>query len=95
MALTPENIASIAHLARLGVDDASLEPLAADLSTVLDLVEQLQAVDTTGVSPMAHPASAQLVLREDVVTEDNLRDGLQAPSPEVTDGYFPVPRVIE
>ena len=44
---------------------------------------------------MAHPASAQLVLREDVVTEDNLRDGLQAPSPQVTDGYFLVPRVIE
>jgi len=95
VALTPDNIASIAHLARLGVDDDSLAPLAEDLSTVLGLVEQLQAVDTTGVAPMAHPASAQLVLREDTVTERNQREELQAPAPEISDGYFLVPRVIE
>jgi len=95
VALTPEDIASIAHLARLGIDDASLAPLADDLSTVLGLVEQLEAVDTSGVSPLAHPAGAQLVLRDDVVSEDNLRDELQSPSPKVADGYFLVPRVIE
>lgn len=95
MALTPNDIESIAHLARLGLDQDSLEPLAADLSTMLGLVEQLQAVDTTGVEPMAHPASASLLLRDDVVTEHDQREALQAPAPSTQDGYFLVPRVIE
>lgn len=95
MALTPDDIKSIAHLARLGIDDNSLAPLAEDLSTMLTLVEQLQAIDTTGVEPMAHPANSRLLLREDEVTETNLRDTLQAPAPSTQDGYFLVPRVIE
>lgn len=95
VALTPDDIESIAHLARLGLDQDSLEPLAADLSTMLGLVEQLQAVDTTGVEPMAHPASASLLLRDDVVTEHDQRDALLAPAPATQEGYFLVPRVIE
>ncbi len=95
MALTPDDIASIAHLARVGIKPEALAPLAADLSNVLDLVEQLQAIDTTGVEPMAHPASASLWLREDDVTEVNQRDTLQEPAPQTQDGYFLVPRVIE
>lgn len=95
MALTPDDIESIAHLARLGLDKNDLAPLAADLSTMLSLVEQLQAVDTEGVEPMAHPASASLVLRDDVVSEHNQRDVLQEPAPALQDGYFLVPRVIE
>lgn len=95
MALTPDDIKSIAHLARLGVEEDSLAPLAADLSTMLNLVEQLQAVDTTGVEPMAHPASASLLLRDDEVSEPNQRETLQAPAPSTQDGYFLVPRVIE
>lgn len=95
MALTPDDIKSIAHLARLGVDEDSLAPLAADLSTMLNLVEQLQAVDTSGVEPMAHPASASLLLRDDEVSEPNQRETLQAPAPSTQDGYFLVPRVIE
>ncbi|MFK8076073.1 MAG: Asp-tRNA(Asn)/Glu-tRNA(Gln) amidotransferase subunit GatC [Granulosicoccus sp.] len=95
MALTTDDIKSIAHLARLGVDEDSLQPLAEDLSTMLNLVEQLQAVDTTGVEPMAHPASASLLLRDDEVSEPNQRETLQAPAPSTQDGYFLVPRVIE
>lgn len=95
MALTPDNIASIAHLARVGIEPDALAPLAADLTNMLDLVEQLQAIDTTGVEPMAHPASASLWLREDEVTETNQRETLQAPAPQTQDGYFLVPRVIE
>lgn len=95
MALTPDNISAIAHLARLGVEPEDLAPLAADLSSVLDLVEQLQAIDTEAVEPMAHPASASLWLRDDEVTETDQRDTLQAPAPETQDGYFLVPRVIE
>jgi len=95
VALTPDNISAIAHLARLGVEPEDLAPLAADLSSVLDLVEQLQAIDTEAVEPMAHPASASLWLRDDEVTETDQRDTLQAPAPETQDGYFLVPRVIE
>lgn len=95
MSLTPDDIEKIAHLARLGIEKDALEPLAADLSTMLDLVEQLQAVDTDGVEPMAHPANATLLLRDDVVTETNQRDVLQSPAPATQEGYFLVPRVIE
>lgn len=95
MALTPDKISSLAHLARLGIEPDALAPLAADLTNVLDLVEQLQAIDTDGVEPMAHPASASLWMREDEVTEFDQRDTLQAPAPSTQDGYFLVPRVIE
>lgn len=95
MSLTPDDIRQIAHLARLGIDKDALVPLAADLSTMLELVEQLQAVDTEGVEPMAHPANAMLLLRDDEVTETDQRDTLQAPAPATQDGYFLVPRVIE
>lgn len=95
MALTTDDIKQIAYLARIGLDEAALEPLRDDLSTVLDLVEQLKAIDTAGVEPMAHPGNAQLRLRADQVTEENQRDILQAPAPEIEQGYFLVPRVIE
>lgn len=95
MSLTPDDIEQIAHLARLGIDKDALQPLADDLSHILDLVEQLQAVDTEGVEPMAHPANASLLLRDDVVTESDQRDRLQSPAPATQDGYFLVPRVIE
>ncbi len=95
MALTTDDIKQIAHLARVGVDEASLEPLRADLSTVLGLIEDLNAIDTKGVEPMAHPGNAQLRLRADEVSEENRREALQAPSPETEQGYFLVPRVIE
>ena len=95
MALTTDDIKQIAHLARIGLDEAALEPLRDDLTTVLSLVEQLNAVDTTGVEPMAHPGNAVLRLREDKVSEDNQRESLQAPAPEIAQGYFLVPRVIE
>ena len=95
MSLTPDDIKQIAHLARLGIDDDALAPLAADLSTMLALVEQLQAVDTEGVEPMAHPANAHLLLRDDEVTETDQREQLLKPAPATQDGYFLVPRVIE
>jgi len=95
MALNEDDIKDIAHLARLGIDDTALAPLAADLSTVLKLVEQMTAIDTEGVEPMAHPDNAVLRLREDKVTEPNQREKLQQPAPATKDGYFLVPRVIE
>lgn len=95
MALTPDDVRSIAHLARVGLDDSALQPLADDLSTVLALVEQMNSVDTDGVEPMAHPGATALRLRADKVTEENQREALQAPAPSAEAGYFLVPRVIE
>ncbi len=95
MALTTDDIKQIAHLARIGVDETTLEPLRADLSTVLELVEQLNAIDTNGVEPMAHPGNAELRLRPDMVSESDQRKTLQEPAPAVEQGYFLVPRVIE
>jgi len=95
VALTSNELRSIAHLARVGVDDATLDALATDLSTILELVEQMNSVDTTGIEPMAHPGSAELRLRADVVSETNQREALQAPAPAAEDGFFLVPRVIE
>jgi len=95
VALAADDIKQIAYLARIGLDEAAIEPLTKDLSTVLDLVEQLNAVDTTGVEPMAHPGDPVLRLRDDVVSEANQREQLQAAAPLVEEGYFLVPRVIE
>jgi len=95
VALSTDDIKQIAHLARIGLDESALEPLRDDLSTVLNLVEQLNAVDTQGVEPMAHPGNAALRLRSDDVSESDQREALQSPSPAVEQGYFLVPRVIE
>ena len=95
VALKEQDIKDIAHLARLGLDDSALAPLAADLSTVLNLVEQMNSVNTEGVEPMAHPGNAVLRLRDDTVTEPNQREKLQKAAPATEDGYFLVPRVIE
>ncbi|MDT8383808.1 MAG: Asp-tRNA(Asn)/Glu-tRNA(Gln) amidotransferase subunit GatC [Gammaproteobacteria bacterium] len=89
------DIEKIAHLARLGIAEADVPEYARELSNILGLVEQMSAVDTAGVSPMAHPLDAQQRLREDVVTEQNQRELLQANAPQVEAGLFLVPQVIE
>lgn len=95
MSLTREDVRKIAHLARIALDEPASERIAGDLNTVLALVEDLRAVDTDGVEPMAHPFDAVLRLRADEVSEADERDALQAPAPQTEDGYFLVPRVIE
>lgn len=89
------DIEKIAHLARLGIAEADVPEYARELSNILGLVEQMSAVDTAGVTPMAHPLDAQQRLREDVVTEQNQRELLQANAPQVEAGLFLVPQVIE
>jgi aspartyl-tRNA(Asn)/glutamyl-tRNA(Gln) amidotransferase subunit C len=95
MSLEKDDIEKIAHLARLGINDADVPDYARNLSDILTLVEQMSAVDTRGVSPMAHPLDAQQRLRADEVTETNQREQLQANAPQVEDGLFLVPQVIE
>lgn len=95
MSLDKEEVRTIAHLARLSIDESRLDAMASELSTVLALVERLNEVDTSGIEAMAHPVSSALHLRADAVTEPDEREALQAPAPAVHEGYFTVPRVIE
>ena len=95
MSLSADDVAKIAHLARLGVEPGESGALGRELSIILDLVAQMDAVDTGGVLPMAHPLEMAQRLREDLVTEENRRDSFQANAPAVENGLFLVPKVIE
>ena len=95
MSLDRSDVEKIAHLARLEIDEADIPEYTQNLSNILDLVNQMQAVDTASVEPMAHPTDAVQRLRIDEVTENNQRDNLQSVSPAVDQGLFQVPKVIE
>jgi len=95
MALDKEDVMKIAHLARLQVADDEIEATTVRLSSILGLIEQLQAAPTDGIEPMAHPTDAVQRLRDDVVTETNHRDQYQKIAPATEDGLYLVPKVIE
>ena len=90
-----DEIARIAHLARLELDAEAAAGTAEELSRILEFVGRMNAVDTTGVTPMAHPLDASQRLRRDQITETDRRDELQASAPAVEDGLYLVPRVVE
>jgi len=95
MALERSEVEKIAHLARLGLNDADLPRTTETLNNILGLIDRMQAVDTQGVEPLAHPLETSQRLRADEVTEGNQRDAYQAIAPAVEDGLYLVPRVIE
>jgi len=95
VSLTANDVKKIAHLARLGIDDQDVESYANDLSGMLDLMTQMSELDTNNVIPMAHPLDQIQRLRPDVVTEHNQREHFQAIAPQVEDGLYLVPKVIE
>jgi aspartyl-tRNA(Asn)/glutamyl-tRNA(Gln) amidotransferase subunit C len=95
MSLAPADVAKIAHLARLEVTDSELDAYAAELSKILGLVEQMSAIDTTGVAPMAHPLHMVQRLRPDAVTETDQRAVFQATAPATAEGLYLVPKVID
>ena len=95
MALDRSDVEKIAHLARLGLNDADIPRTTEALNSILGLIDQMQAVDTTGIEPLAHPLEASQRLRADVVTETNHREAYQYIAPAVEDGLYLVPKVIE
>ena len=95
MALNDEDIRKIAWLARLQIDEADSPKYAHELSQVLDLVNELNQIDTADIEPMAHPTDAVQRLRADEVTEQDQRDKFQSIAPLAEDGLYLVPRVIE
>ena len=99
MALTPNDVDRIAHLARLALTDEHSEQLLTKLNGFFDLVQAMSEVNTDGVEPLAHPVAVTqdvaLRLREDVVTEPDQREANQRSAPSVEGGLYLVPRVIE
>jgi len=104
MALSIEDIKKVAHLARIEVSESDAVATLAKLTGILGLIEQMQAVDTTGIEPMSHSQDLSQRLREDVVTKTNLRDEFQKNAPllgngsselAVSAGLYLVPKVIE
>lgn len=95
MALELSDVEKIAHLARLGVDRDEADSLARDLSNILDLVAQMDAVHTENVTPMAHPLDMKQRLRDDEVTEPDQRGNFQSIAPQTENGLYLVPKVIE
>jgi aspartyl-tRNA(Asn)/glutamyl-tRNA(Gln) amidotransferase subunit C len=95
MSLETDDVKRIAHLARLAIDEADIPGYAHNLSDILNLVEQMNSVNTDAVTPMAHPMDAQQRLRPDEVTETDQREKFQRNAPLAEDGLFLVPKVIE
>jgi aspartyl-tRNA(Asn)/glutamyl-tRNA(Gln) amidotransferase subunit C len=95
MALDRSNVKSIANLAKLAISDENLDKYSTELSSILDLVEQMNAVNTDNVEPLANPNDAVQRLRADEVTETNNREKYMANAPAQEDGLFLVPRVVE
>jgi aspartyl-tRNA(Asn)/glutamyl-tRNA(Gln) amidotransferase subunit C len=96
MTLTPKQIQSIAQLARLDLTPEQVAAYATSLTSILEMVGQLEAADTAAVTPMAHPLTGQVQrLRPDEVSSGNQRDLYQRNAPQVEAGLYLVPRVIE
>ena len=95
MSLSVEEVNKIAWLARLAIDADKVDAYARDLSGILDFVEQMDTVDTSSVTPMAHPMEQAQRLRDDIVTETDQRELFQAHAPLVEAGLYLVPKVIE
>ena len=95
MSLDKNDVEKIAHLARIAIVEEDVPGYAESLSNILKLVEQMNAVDTDNVVPMAHPHAAFQRLREDVVTEENQREHFQKISLNVEKGLYLVPKVLD
>ena len=95
MSVSTEQVRHIAKLARIAMRDEEIERLAPELNNILGWVEQLGEVNTEGVEPLTAVIDQKLRLRDDVVTEGNIRDEVLANAPEAQHGFFAVPKVIE
>jgi len=95
MPLTPEEVRRIAELARIGISDAEARTIQAELNNIFEMIGRMQKVDTEGIAPMTHAQGVVLRLREDKVTESDQRERFQAIAPQVEQGLYLVPKVIE
>ena len=90
-----KQVQKLSELAKIEIQDEMIEALAGSITDILTLVDQLAAVDTTGVTALANPCDATQRLRADSVTETNQREAFQAIAPQCENGLYLVPKVIE
>lgn len=90
-----KTVLKVAELARIRLDEDRIEPLAVELTKILDWVEQLESVDTEGVEPMTTAVAAQTPMRPDTVTDGEQPEAVLANAPEAEEGFFAVPKVVE
>lgn len=95
MSLSTADVQKVARLARLAMNDTEIEAARSQLSGIFELIAQMQAVDTAGIEPMSHAQDLSQRLREDRVSEENQRELFQSIAPQVEDGLYLVPQVIE
>jgi len=95
MSVSNEQVRHIARLARIAMSDEELNRLGPELNNILGWVEQLAEVNTDGVEPLTAVIDQKLRLREDAVTDGDIRDQVLANAPEAQHGFFAVPKVIE
>ena len=95
MPISPEDVEKVALLARLAIAPSDLPEVTERFGRVLQLVNELNTIDTEGVAPMSNPHDMVQRLRPDVVVGDNEREALMASAPAQNQGYFLVPKVID
>jgi len=95
MSVDKDTVRRIAHLARIEVPESDLEPLAAELTTILAFAEQLSEVDVEGVEPMTSVTPMALKRRVDEVTDGSIQDKILKNAPDSREGFFAVPKVVE
>ena len=95
MSVTNEQVRHIARLARIAMSDEEIARIGPELNNILGWIEQLSEVNTDGVEPLTAVIDQKLRLRDDKVTEGNIRDEILANAPEAQHGFFAVPKVIE
>ncbi len=95
MSVTREVVEQVAELAQLQIDENEFESVMQKMNEILEMVEDMQSVDTSGIEPMAHPLDATQTLREDQITETDQHDRYQQLAPEAESGLYLVPRVVE
>ena len=95
MSVDTDTVRRVAHLARIAVDESELEPLAGELNTILDWVEQLGEVDVDGVDPMTSVTPMTLKQLEDAITDGDRQGDILTNAPDSREGFFAVPKVVE
>jgi len=95
MSIDRDTVARVAHLARIRVSEAELAPLGQELNAILGWIEQLREVDVDGVPPMTAVTDLGLPMREDAVTDGDIRERVLANAPDAREGFFTVPKVVE
>ena len=95
MSFSLDDVTRLARLARIDIDAGDANDVGAKLDAIFRLIDELQAIDTTGIEPMAHAQDVSLPLRDDVVTEGDRRTLYQQQAPAVADGFYLVPKVLD